>query len=59
MPNAYCLVGMLDTYAYETTILQTANHLIENDMYTATSALVQNMRKYVSLLFFLALPTIC
>lgn len=38
---------MLDTYAYETTILKTANHLIENDMYTATSALVNNMKKYV------------
>jgi len=39
------IVGMLDTYAYETTILKTANHLIDNDMYTATNSLVNNMKK--------------
>jgi hypothetical protein len=37
---------MLDTYAYETTILQTANHLIEKDMFTATQTLVKNLRRY-------------
>jgi hypothetical protein len=39
------ILGMLDTYGYEKTILQIANHLMEQDLHNATRELFKKRSK--------------
>eukprot|EP01114_Cavostelium_apophysatum_P017647 TRINITY_DN5298_c0_g1_i5.p1 TRINITY_DN5298_c0_g1~~TRINITY_DN5298_c0_g1_i5.p1 ORF type:complete len:873 (-),score=262.43 TRINITY_DN5298_c0_g1_i5:76-2694(-) len=39
------ILGMLDTYTYETNILETATHLIENDMHTAAREFIRRKNR--------------
>jgi len=40
--------GMLDTYSYESTLLETANHLLSKDMYRSTRQLIARRNRAVS-----------
>ncbi|KJE92646.1 Vps8-like protein [Capsaspora owczarzaki ATCC 30864] len=39
------VIGMVDTYNYEAVLLETTNHMIEDDLITATKSLARGLRK--------------